>query len=57
MGLDNERLGRALADMSPGYGELLLSLRDRLQSEDKVGALFVMGSAAVGEADRSRTST
>lgn len=52
MGLDNEKLERALADMAPGYGEVLLALRDELRSEGRVGALFVMGSTAVGEADR-----
>ncbi len=43
MGLDNEKLDRALADMAPGYGEVLLALRDELRREGRVGALFCHG--------------
>lgn len=52
MTLEDPELRRALADTGSGYVDLLLALRDELRRDERVGALFVVGSTAVGEADR-----
>jgi predicted nucleotidyltransferase len=49
---DAQALAHVLQRMAPGYGELLDALRERLSRDGDVGALFVTGSAATGEADR-----
>lgn len=52
MTLEEPELKLALADMGSGYEDLLLALRDELRRDERAGALFVVGSTAVGEADR-----
>ena len=48
----DRELERALVDMAPGYVELVAGLRDELRGTRRGRALFVTGSAAVGEGDR-----
>ena len=48
----DRELHGALVGMAAGYGELLVGLRDKLRGERRAAALFVTGSAAVGQADR-----
>lgn len=48
----DRELAPDLVGMAPGYQELLAELRHELRRNRRAGALFVTGSAAVGEADR-----
>lgn len=48
----DRELREALGGMAPGHPELLHDLSTSLRDDGRVGALFVTGSAATGEADR-----